>query len=366
MTISENSTIKAVILDFFSNAAFQVSKTLNLPTYYFYTSGASGLCAFLYLPTIHNITSDNIKDLDIYFDIPGIPPIHASDLPPVLFERESNSYKNFMKTAGNMAKSSGIIVNSFVGLEERAVDNLRDGKCIPDGPTPPVYLIGPLIAGGNPVDGSEKECLKWLDSQPSKSVVFLCFGSMGVFKKEQLKEIAIGLEKSGQRFLWVVRDPPAPDDGNESSSGAKELDLEGFLARIGDKGMVVKNWAPQPVILGHDSVGGFVSHCGWNSALEAVVAGVPMVAWPLYAEQKMNRVYLVQEIGVALALKMSPDGFVTAEEVEEKVRELMEGEEGRTVRERILEMSGRAKAAVEDGGSSHLEFFNLTQPWIDL
>ncbi|KAJ0466253.1 putative isoflavone 7-O-glucosyltransferase [Helianthus annuus] len=182
---------------------------------------------------------------------------------------------------------------------------------------------------------------------------------------EQLKEIAVGLERSGQRFLWVVRNPPL-----ESSSGAKEFELddilpEGFLTRTKDKGLVVKNWAPQPAILGHESVGGFVSHCGWNSSLEAVVSGVPMVAWPLYAEQQMNRVYLVEEIKVALWLRMSADGFVGAEAVEETVRKLMEGEEGRAVREQILEMSGGAKAAVEDGGSSRLDFLKLTRPWTD-
>ncbi|KAI3740922.1 hypothetical protein L2E82_31397 [Cichorium intybus] len=111
------------------------------------------------------------------------------------------------------------------------------------------------------MDPRKNECLKWLNSQPIKSVVFLCFGSMGVFKKEQLKEIAIGLERSEQRFLWVVRDPP-----NESNSGGKELGLdailpEGFLARTGDKGLVVKNWAPQPAILSHDCLAMEESMC---------------------------------------------------------------------------------------------------------
>ncbi|CAH1439018.1 unnamed protein product [Lactuca virosa] len=331
VAISEKSTIKAVILDFFTNAAFQVAKSLQLPTYYFYTGGASGLCVFLYMPTINNITSDSIKDQNIYFDIPGVPPIHSSHFPAAVVDKKGKAYQNFINTARNMAKSSGIIANTFVGFEERAVASLRDGKCISDGPTPPIYFIGPLIAGGN--------------------------------HKEQLKEIAIGLERSKQRFLWVVRDPP-PD-------ASKELDLddilpEGFLSRTADKGLVIKNWAPQPVILGHESVGGFVSHCGWNSVLEAVAAGVPMVAWPLYAEQNMNRVYLVEEMKVALAVDMSSDGFVTATAVEEKVKELMEGEEGRVVREQILEMSERAKAATEDDGSSRVEFFKLTNSWTAL
>ncbi|GJW18490.1 UDP-glycosyltransferase 88B1-like protein, partial [Tanacetum coccineum] len=191
-----------------------------------------------------------------------------------------------------------------------------------------------------------------------------------VFKKEQLKEIAFGLEKSGQRFLWVVRKPP-PDDVNElPQSGGKDFSLdavlpEGFLARTTDKGLVVKNWAPQPAILNHDSVGGFVSHCGWNSSLEAVVSGVPMVTWPLYAEQKMNRVYLVEEIKVALRLEMSSDDYVTAEAVEQTMTKLMDGEEGKLLRERVTEMSRRAKATVEDGGSSSIEFLKLKQPWTD-
>ncbi|PWA55712.1 UDP-glycosyltransferase 88B1 [Artemisia annua] len=369
VTISKKSTIKAVILDFFSNAAFRVAESLALPTYYYYTSGASGLCEFLYLTTIHSMTSKNIKDLDIYFDIPGMPPIHASDMPSVMFDRQTDMYKNFIDTSSNMAKSSGLIANSFAGFEERAINTLRKGECITNGPTPPIYLIGPLIVSGNRVDPSENECLKWLNSQPSKSVVLLCFGSMGVFKLEQLKEMAIGLERSGQRFLWVVRDPPS-DDENKSNSGGKELSLEailpeGFLDRTKEKGLVVKNWAPQPAILNHDSVGGFVCHCGWNSTLEAVAAGVPMVAWPLYAEQKMNRVFLVQELKVALALKMSLDGFVMAEVLEEMVRELMEGVEGRTVRERVLEISVKAKSAMEDGGSSRVDFLKLIQS-IDL
>nr|GEW54130.1 UDP-glycosyltransferase 88B1-like [Tanacetum cinerariifolium] len=139
-------------------------------------------------------------------------------------------------------------------------------------------------------------------------------GTMGVFKKEQLNEIAFGLEKSGKKFLWVVREPPSDDVNELLHSGGKDFSLdvvlpEGFLARTTDKGLVVKNWAPQPAILGHDSVGGFVSHCGWNSSLEAV--------------------------------------------------------EGKVLRERVTEMSRRAKATMEDGGSSRIEFLKLTQPWID-
>ncbi|KAL8192690.1 hypothetical protein R6Q57_027500 [Mikania cordata] len=373
VAISQKSSIKAVILDILSNAAFQVSTGLNLPTYYFGTSGVSDLCQFLYITTVHNASaSNNItnnkeeeeeeeeEEEDFYFNVPGVPPILASDMGKHFTDPKCNSYKNLMKLGSNMAKSSGFIVNSFVGYEQRANNALNEDKCIPEGPTPPAYLVGPLI-----VDGADQTdpngCLKWLDSQPPKSVVFVCFGSMCVFNTEQLKEIAIGLERSEQRFLWVVRNP-------QWHSGVQELDLDafpqGFLTRTQDKGLVVKNWAPQRAILSHESVGGFMFHCGWNSIFESLVEGVPMVAWPLYKEQKMNRAFIVEEIKVALAVKMSSNGFVTGEEVSEKVRRLMEGEEGTAVRERALEMSARANAAVAHDGSRGLEFQKLIQAWL--
>ncbi|KAI3784037.1 hypothetical protein L1987_43128 [Smallanthus sonchifolius] len=174
-------------------------------------------------------------------------------------------------------------------------------------PTPPLYCIGPLLADRGDDDG-EHECLKWLDLQPRGSVVYLCFGSEGVFSCDQLKEIAKGLEMSGHRFLWVVRSPPNKEDWSL-------LLPSGFLDRTKDKGIVVKNWAPQVNLLSHESVGGFVTHCGWNSVLEATRAGVPMVAWPLYAEQKVNKIVMVEEMKMALTMEVSEDGKVAAVEV---------------------------------------------------
>jgi hypothetical protein len=211
------------------------------------------------------------------------------------------------------------------------------------------------------------ECLTWLDSQPSGSVVFLCFGSLGVFTKEQLEEIAVGLERSGQRFLWVVRNPPSR---NQSVAIAVQPDPDldsllpdGFLGRTKDRGLVVKSWAPQVAVLNHDSVGGFVSHSGWNSVLEAVCAGVPMVSWPLYAEQRFNRVVLVEEIKIALPMEESKDGFVNATEVEKRVRELMESEEGESIRKRTLALKSEANAALSEGGTSRVALTKLVESW---
>jgi hypothetical protein len=365
-TISHTSKLKAFVIDFFCDAAFEVAANLSIPTYYFFTSSASGLAAFLYHPTLHKNLDKSFKDLNhMLIDIPGLPSIPASDMSKATSDRSSKVYEYFLDSATHMAKSNGLLVNTFELLERKAIKALSDGLCVPDGPTPPIFCIGPLISSSNQDGGDHQhECLNWLNSQPSRSVVFLCFGSMGLelFSAKQLREMAVGLENSGQRFLWVVRNPPTD---NNKEPDLEELLPQGFLERTKDRGFVVKQWAPQAEVLSHGSVGGFVTHCGWNSVLEAVCGGVPMVAWPLYAEQKMNRVVLVKELKVALAVNESEGGLVSAAELEKRVRELMEAESeaGKEVRERVSGMRDAAVAAVKEGGSSHVAFAELAELW---
>jgi len=181
--------------------------------------------------------------------------------------------------------------------------------------------------------------------------------------------VAAGLEASGQRFLWVVRAPPSDDPARKyDKSPEPDLDAllpEGFLARTKDRGLVVKSWAPQRDVLAHAAVGGFVTHCGWNSVLEAVMAGVPMLAWPLYAEQRMNRVFLEEEMRLAVAVEGydSESGLVAAEEVAAKVRWLMESDGGRALRERTLAAMRQAHDALRQGGESEAALAGLVDEW---
>ncbi|KAM0003275.1 putative UDP-glucuronosyl/UDP-glucosyltransferase [Helianthus debilis subsp. tardiflorus] len=142
---------------------------------------------------------------------------------------------------------------------------------------------------------------------------------------------------SGVRFLWVVRSRPSNKKEDRFLPPPQpDLDVllpEGFSERTKDRGLVVKKWAPQVAVLNRKSMDGFVTHYGWNSVLEAVCAGVPMVAWSLYAEQKFNKVVLRDEMKLVLPMDESEGGLVTAMEVEKRVRQLMEGEEGKVVRE---------------------------------
>ena len=357
-SISLNSTVLAFIIDFFCTPALGVAKELNIPAYYFFTSSGTGLALFLYFPTLHRKNTQRFRDTNTIHEVPGLPPLPSADMPGPLLDRTSKEYESFLYYATHISKSAGIIVNTFESLESEAVKAIYDGLCVTDGPTPPVFCIGPLIAtqGGHGGGGEKEYCLKWLNSQPKRSVVFLCFGSLGVFSEAQLKEIAVGLEKSGQRFLWVVRSPPSKDKSRRflapSDPDLDSLLPDGFLDRTKDRGLVVKSWAPQVAVLNHGSVGGFVTHCGWNSVLEAVSSGLPMVAWPLYAEQRFNKVMLVEEMKVALPLEESKSGLVTATEVEKRLRELMETEKGFNIRNQVKAMKEEAKAAMNDGGSS--------------
>ncbi|KAE8077785.1 hypothetical protein FH972_016314 [Carpinus fangiana] len=281
-SISETFTIHALIMDSFCFHALSVAVELNIPGYYFHTSCASSLSCFLYLPTVHNATTKSFKDLDNLIDFPGVPPIPSGDTPKPLLDRNDPAYDCFLNCAFSMAKSAGIIINSFESLEPRVNKAISEGLCVPDGPTPPIFCIGPLIAASR--SGGEEavpDCLRWLDLQPSGSVVFLCFGSLGLFSIEQLKEIAIGLERSGLRFLWVVRNPPT------------------------------------------------------------------------------------QEHGLAVTAQPEPDLdlLLPPAEVEKRVRELMDSEEGNSIRERTLSMKNEAKAALSEGGSSRIALAKFAESW---
>ncbi|KAJ9158663.1 hypothetical protein P3X46_024227 [Hevea brasiliensis] len=367
LSISRTHKINAFIMDFFCFASLSFASQLNIPGYFFYTSGAGSLATSMYFPTLHQNTTKSFKDLNTFIHMPGVPPIFSSDFSSAVSDRNNKAYEYFLDMAFCFPKSAGIIVNTFELLEARALKAISDGLCIPNSTTPPVYSIGPLIVTKNASDGATDQSLTWLDSQPSQSVIFLCFGSLGLFSMEQLREIAIGLERSGQRFLWVVRNPPS-DNQSLAISAHPDPNLnallpDGFLDRTKERGLVVKSWAPQVAVLNHNSVGGFVTHCGWNSVLEAVSAGVPMVAWPLYAEQKFNRLMLVEEIKIALPMKEDENGFVTALEVEKRVNQLMQSESGNSVRERTIAMKNAAKAAVSEGGSSRFAMSRLVESW---
>uniref|UniRef100_A0A0D9YEM4 Glycosyltransferase n=1 Tax=Oryza glumipatula TaxID=40148 RepID=A0A0D9YEM4_9ORYZ len=356
-------SVEALVIDFFCAYGLDAAAELGVPAYLFFVSCASALASYLHIPVMRSAVSFGQMGRSL-LRIPGVHPIPASDLPEVLLlDRDKDQYKATIAFFEQLAKAKSVLVNTFEWLEPRAVKAIRDGIPRPGEPAPRLFCVGPLVGEERGGKEEKQECLRWLDAQPPRSVVFLCFGSASSVPAEQLKEIAVGLERSKHSFLWAVRAPVAADaDSTKRLEGRGEAALEsllpeGFLDRTRGRGLVLPSWAPQVEVLRHPATGAFVTHCGWNSTLEAVTAGVPMVCWPMYAEQRMNKVFVVEEMKLGVVMDgYDDDGVVKAEEVETKVRLVMESEQGQQIRERMALAKQMATRAMEIGGSSTASF----------
>ncbi|XP_062153257.1 anthocyanidin 3-O-glucosyltransferase 2-like [Alnus glutinosa] len=352
--LSDSIPLAGLVVDMFCTAMIDVGHELGVPSYVFFTNNAACLGFSLYLLTRHDQVGIEFSESHPESVIPSyINPVPSSVLPSFVFHKQG--YISMVNQGRKLKEAKGIIVNTFHELESHAFRSFLD-----DG-IPPVYAVGPLInlKGQTNSEANQAEhdkIRKWLDDQPPSSVVFLCFGSMGSFGAPQLKETALALERSGHRFLWSVRlaSPPGNDKIATPSDcqNLEEVLPAGFLERTREIGLIC-GWAPQVEVLAHKAIGGFVSHCGWNSILESLWHGVPIAAWPIYAEQKINTFQMVRDLGLAVELKLDcrrSDELVVAEEIEKAVKCLMDGESD--VRKRVKEMSGKSRKAVVNGGSS--------------
>ncbi|KAK7411739.1 hypothetical protein VNO78_03177 [Psophocarpus tetragonolobus] len=327
--------LAAVFVDMFGSSLVDVAAEINVPCYLFYASPASFLGFTLNLPRV---------DSESEFTVPSFENSLPRPVLPNAVLELNDGFSWFLSHATKYRETKGIIVNTIQELEYHALQSLYN-----DSKLPRVYPIGPVVdlVGSAQWDPNPAQCeriFNWLDKQPRCSVVFLCFGSMGSLKGNQVGEIAIGLERAQVRFLWALREPPEvqledPRDYDEVDA----LPLpDGFLKRTAGIGLVC-GWVPQAKVLAHNAIGGFVSHCGWNSILESLWNGVPVATWPLYAEQRMNAFQMVRELGLAVEINMVED-LMRAEEVESGVRTLMEG--SNEIRRKVKEMSEKCREAL--------------------
>lgn len=342
----------ALFIDLFGTDAFDVAIEFGVSPYVFFPSTAMALSLFLHLPKLDQEVSCEYRELQEPVQIPGCIPVRGQDLLDPVQDRKNDAYKWVLHNAKRYMMAEGIAVNSFKELEGGALKVLLEeepGK-------PRVYPVGPLIQSGSSSDLDGSDCLRWLDSQPCGSVLYISFGSGGTLSSTQLNELAMGLELSEQRFLWVVRSPNDQPNATYFDSHGHNDPLgflpKGFLERTKNTGFVIPSWAPQAQILSHSSTGGFLTHCGWNSILETVVHGVPVIAWPLYAEQKMNAVSLTEGLKVALRPKVGENGIVGRVEIARVVKGLLEGEEGKGIRSRIRDLKDAAANVLSKDGCS--------------
>nr|GLL22346.1 UDP-glycosyltransferase 90A1-like [Ipomoea trifida] len=334
--------VRCIISDALLGWTQESAAKVGVPRYFFFgmSAFATTLYRALHLERPHSQTLSP----DEAFTFPSFPGLQLTrnDFEPPFNELEpSGPWVDFMIHQGvAMAKSQGLIINSFYELESTYVEYWNNNI------GPKAWCVGPLCLAAtsdNNNNSSEnlQPCMQWLDHH--SPVLYVSFGTQSEISPEQLKEIAVGLERSETKFLWAIKPKLLKN-------------LEGFEERVKGRGVLVKDWVNQNDILKHKNVRGVLSHCGWNSVLESICARVPILALPFMAEQHLNARFVTEEIGVGLRVMpkggRSYRGIVEAEEVERMVKEMMEGQRGAEVRKRVEEVGEAAVKAMSKGGLS--------------
>ncbi|KAM0869056.1 hypothetical protein ACQ4PT_040921 [Festuca glaucescens] len=369
-SISSTTPIAALVPDLLCSAALPLAAELGVPAYIFFTTNITHLYLVHRLVELHEGASPGeYRALTDPLDIPGGLSLCRTDLPEGYRCSEEPVYARLLAAGRRYRLAHGFLANSFNEMEPAAVEAFRQVAEL--GAFPPVFPVGPLVRSESDEEAAAGAwpLLEWLDGQPARSVVFVSFGSGGALSVEQTAELAAGLEASGHRFLWVLRMPSLDGRSHAFGPGADDDDPlawhpEGFVQRTEGRGLAVAAWAPQVRVLSHPATAAFVSHCGWNSTLESAVAGVPVIAWPLHTEQRMNALLLEESLGVALRPRAREEGCVMArEEVAAAVKELMEGENGHAVRRRAEELQQAAARALSPEGSSSQALEDVAAKW---
>ncbi|KAL3645291.1 hypothetical protein CASFOL_010471 [Castilleja foliolosa] len=346
--------VTCIIADGIFTFAVDVAAEIGVPLFYFDTISPCGLWAYLCLPNLIQSGQVPFKDdnLDeIIVNVPGMEGIiRRRDLPSFCRTKDINDplIQLVLKEDKHIPLAQGLIFNTFQDLEGPVLSQLLN-IC------PNMYAIGPLHAHlksrlklgpqldrpniSNSIWKEDKSCISWLDNQPPKSVIYVSIGSLAVMTREQLFEFWYGLVNSGSRFLWVRR------PGSVIGSGDVHVPLELELGTK-ERGCIV-SWAPQEEVLGHEAIGAFLTHGGWNSTLESVVEGKPMICWACSVDQQVNSRFVGAVWKIGLDMKDTCDRGV----VEKMIREVMVLEKEGFL-ERADGMAKLAEASVAEGGSS--------------
>uniref|UniRef100_M8AX98 Glycosyltransferase n=1 Tax=Aegilops tauschii TaxID=37682 RepID=M8AX98_AEGTA len=289
-------------------------------------------------------------------DVPGLRSMRLRDFPSFIRTTDPDEYMvhYVLRETERTAGASAVILNSFGDLEGEAVEAMEALGL------PKVYTLGPLPLLAHeemPTPRSainlslwkeQNECLEWLDGKEPGSVVYVNFGSITVMTNAQMVEFAWGLAQSGKQFMWIVR--------RDLVKGDAAVLPEEFLAETAGRGLMA-SWCPQQQVLDHPAVGAFLTHSGWNSALESLCGGVPVISWPFFADQQTNCRYQCNEWGVGMEI----DSNVRRDAVAGLIREIMEGEKGKSMRKRAKNWKESAVNAAMPGGSSHQNFDKLVR-----
>ncbi|MCO5608482.1 hypothetical protein L7F22_062692 [Adiantum nelumboides] len=286
--------------------------------------------------------------------VPGLPAFAATELPKEFLTGAESRLEFMLAAFSRIREAHTILVHSLYELEGPIFDALHAAGL-------PVHPVGPLTDHPRPSSGQAPQivnpakrdpCLDWLDTQPAASVIYVALGSVAKLSPSEMHALALALEASKHPFLWVVR-------VNSLSCPLADALPSGFLQRTVDQGSgLLISWAPQTQVLSHPSIGAFFSHCGWNSTLEAMWEGVPMVACPRAAEQRSNAKWIVDTWQIGVSLEREVDGSFTQQAVEKSLGQLLSQD---NVRERALHAKDIARRALQEGGSSDANIIAFLQ-----
>ena len=310
-----------------------------------------------YLNSYGNTDEDSLTngylDSTVVDWVPGMNGLRLRDLPSFCRTTDPNEllFKFCMEACESAHEASSVVIHTFDALEQQLLDTLSTKL-------PNLFAIGPLqlLLDRVPRDPlksiqysfwkEETQCLKWLDIQKPSSVIYVNFGGTTVLTPQQVVEFGWGLANSNHPFLWIIR--------SDLVAGGSTCLPDEFLVEIKERSMII-SWCPQEDVLNHPSVGGFLTHCGWNSTLESLSAGVPMLCYPFFGEQQTNCWFTCNQVGAGLEI----DNDVKRGQVEELVRVLMEGEKGKEMRSKAMEIRKLAKEATSPHGTSSINLDNL-------
>ncbi|KAH7526434.1 hypothetical protein ACOSP7_024976 [Xanthoceras sorbifolium] len=339
--------IVCVIYDelmFFSESA---ANQLKLQSIILRTTSAATCISRLALLRLKTEGHIPLRDPIMQDPVPGLHPFRFMDLPISKFGIPEN-YLQLIINAYNTRTSSAVIWNTVDFLEQSLLPQIQQQCHVPIFPIGPLHKFAP--ASSSSLLMEDTNCITWLNSQAPNSVIYVSLGSLASMDRKELVEMAWGLANSMQPFIWVVR--PGLINGSE------EIDLlpEGFKEAVGGNCCIVK-WAPQKEVLSHGAVGGFWSHCGWNSTLESISEGVPMICRPCFGDQRVNARYVshVWRIGLQLENELERG------EIEKAVRRLMVDKEGEQMRQRIKNLKEKVELCIREGGSTYNSLNNTLE-----
>ncbi|KAI3519893.1 hypothetical protein L1887_09113 [Cichorium endivia] len=344
---SNKGSIACLVTDaafYFTQA---VADTMKLPRMVLRTGSLSCTNAYSVLSIFSKKGCINRtkEDLDYEATVPEYPLMKVKDVMKMAINPQS--YGDFLANMLKQMKvSSGIIWNTFKELEEPALEIICHDYPVPS------FTIGPLnkyfSSSSSSLIEQDKTILSWLDTQAPKSVIYVSFGSAASITDSEFQQVAYGLINIGLPFLWVVR--PKVVRGSEWLESLPEK----FLEDVGDRGRIVK-WCPQQEVLAHQATGCFWTHNGWNSTLESICEGVPMVCSPCFTDQPINARFVsdVWKIGVML-----DDGFEKVG-IDMALRRVMIDKEGEEMRERASCLKEKVNLSLKEGGSSHQSLKSL-------